>query len=320
MTITDTTEVPSIHALMPRVMASVGAIGKTQENKEQNFLFRGIDDALNAVHGALVEHGVHYAPEVLSSAYDEYETKRGTRMRSCTVRVRYRFYGPAGDHFDMVTDGESADSGDKSTGKAQSIALKFALLHGLCIPTKDMQVDDPDAHAHERASAHDAPPDESPCPTCEAVIPGARSSKEPMRAHMIEVHGWTRNEDGTAAPPPKAAEPATEQAPDAAESPATSTESPPQHPAGAETPPNAPTTTEQPAAAPQPADDDGLGSAIAVHEEALDTTQKRAYRAWLRGQQVPFGPDGGADLAGLSETVLGRIEQYLTQLRQPKAS
>ena len=53
-----------------------------------------------------------------------------------------------------------------------------------------------------RAAEHDAP-DEAPCPRCGEIVPGARSDKEPMRLHMIEMHGYVRNDDGTVAPHPE---------------------------------------------------------------------------------------------------------------------
>jgi hypothetical protein len=50
------------------------------------------------------------------------------------------------------------------------------------------------------------PRDEAACPKCGEVVAGALSDKEPMRAHMVDVHGWVRNDDGTAGPPPKTEE------------------------------------------------------------------------------------------------------------------
>ena len=44
-------------------------------------------------------------------------------------------------------------------------------------------------------------PDEAPCPSCGELVAGARLDKEPMRAHVVDVHGWERQDDGTVKPP-----------------------------------------------------------------------------------------------------------------------
>ena len=51
----------SIHA----VMEEVGAIGKQKRNAQQGFLYRGIDDVMNALNPALINHRLFIVPEVL---------------------------------------------------------------------------------------------------------------------------------------------------------------------------------------------------------------------------------------------------------------
>lgn len=144
------TDKPTIYDALSRVMAAVQAVRKDDRNNEQGYNFRGIDAVVNAVGPALREHGVLVTPELLEVGYRDVLTSRGKPSRECTVRVRYRFSGPAGDHLDVVVPGESMDFGDKGAAKAMSVAFRIALLQALAIPTDEPE-HDPDASSYERA-------------------------------------------------------------------------------------------------------------------------------------------------------------------------
>jgi hypothetical protein len=104
---------------------------------------------MNAVGPALRRHGVVVVPMLEDVNYRDVQTSTGKASRECTVKVRYRFHGPAGDFLDCVTPGESMDFGDKGAPKAMSVAYRIALLQALCLPTDD---NDPDASNYERAA------------------------------------------------------------------------------------------------------------------------------------------------------------------------
>lgn len=144
------TDKPTIYEALSRVMAAVQAVRKGDRNNEQGYNFRGIDAVVNAVGPALREHGVLVVPLVEDASWRDVLTVRDKKSRECTVRVRFRFYGPAGDHIDAVTPGESMDFGDKGAAKAMSVAFRIALLQALAIPTDEPE-HDPDAHSYERA-------------------------------------------------------------------------------------------------------------------------------------------------------------------------
>lgn len=131
------------------VMNDVRAVGKEGFNKHQQFQFRGIDGVMNAVGPALRNHGVVAVPMVEEAQYGTVQTNRGGTMSTVRVKMRVRWYGPAGDSFDSVTYGEAFDSGDKATAKAHSVAFRTAILQTLCLPTQES---DPDEHTYERAS------------------------------------------------------------------------------------------------------------------------------------------------------------------------
>lgn len=141
----------TIHQALAAVMADIGEVSKNDWNDHQKFKFRGIDALHNAVYGPLCKHGVFVAPEVIEAHYADVQTSQGKPSRQATLRVRYTFYGPAGDSVSVVSQGEAMDSGDKATPKAMAIAFKYALLQTFVIPTQDQ--DDPDHHAPERAAS-----------------------------------------------------------------------------------------------------------------------------------------------------------------------
>lgn len=141
--------VPTIIQLIATVMAEVTHVGKDGWNDQQKFKFRGIDAVINAFGPAARRAGIVPAPKVKETVYrDVLVGAKRTPMQQCTVKVRYRFWGPAGDHLDVKVPGEAMDSGDKGTAKAMSVAYRTALIQLLALPTDEP---DPDATSYERA-------------------------------------------------------------------------------------------------------------------------------------------------------------------------
>jgi hypothetical protein len=149
-------EVP-VHVAWSRVMGTVRYIGKDQKVTEgpARFNYRGVDDALNVFGPACRLHGVLVLPTKVDPTYRDTKTSTGKSTRECTVVVTYRIYGPKGDHIEVQAAGESLDSGDKGSAKAQAVALRTLLMHGGLVPTGDM---DPDSQNVERGEAVVRPP------------------------------------------------------------------------------------------------------------------------------------------------------------------
>lgn len=134
-------DMKQIYTLMSKVMASVGAIGKTGENKDQGYGFRSIDDVYNGAHGALVANGVFVVPEVLEERSESVTSRNGGHGFRVVLRVKHTFYAPDGSSVIAVTVGESVDYSDKATNQAMSAAYKYAICESLCIPTGDKDAD-----------------------------------------------------------------------------------------------------------------------------------------------------------------------------------
>ena len=128
----------SIHVLMGRVMADIKEVGKGGKHEKQGYAYRKVDDIVNAAGDAMRKHGVFPVPVLQSVAYEATEVgKNRTETRIAQVEVCYQFFGPNGDHVDVVVPAESMDSGDKSTPKAMSVAYRIALSQVFAIPTGD---------------------------------------------------------------------------------------------------------------------------------------------------------------------------------------
>ena len=149
-------QVPA-HVAWSRVMGTVRSIGKSNTFRGGNttYQFRGVDDAVNVFGPACRLHGVLVLPVKVEASYRDTKTTAGKNARECTVVVTYYIYGPKGDFLPAQAAGESLDSGDKGSAKAQSVALRTLLLHGGLVPTNDP---DPDSQNVERGEALVRPP------------------------------------------------------------------------------------------------------------------------------------------------------------------
>ncbi len=136
-----------IHSRMVEILREMDAIGKDQNNAQQGFKYRGIDQVYNAINPLLAKHGVFMTAEVLGKSREERTTKTGGILAFTCLRMRYHFHATDGTSVMTEAEGEGMDSGDKSSNKAMAVAHKYALLQAFCVPTKDL--DDPDKESHE---------------------------------------------------------------------------------------------------------------------------------------------------------------------------
>lgn len=131
-----------IHEAISAIMAEVGGIAKTRKNQQQGYAYRGIADVTLACQPIMAKHGVHITPHTVIESIAEYiDTKSGGKMMHMRQTIEYRFYHADGSWFPCVVTGEAMDSGDKTSNKVMSAALKYALTQTFCIPEEDPTVD-----------------------------------------------------------------------------------------------------------------------------------------------------------------------------------
>jgi len=141
---------PKIYDAISNVMSEIGAIGKNKKNTQgTGYMYRGIDDVMNALNPAMVKHKVFVVPEILEQIREERTSKAGAVLMYSICKIKYTFYTMDGSSVSATVIGEAMDSGDKGTNKSMAIAFKYACFQVFCIPTEEMK--DPDAETHELA-------------------------------------------------------------------------------------------------------------------------------------------------------------------------
>jgi hypothetical protein len=148
-----------IYRSMVGVMRDCKAIAKDNRNKEQNYLFRGIDDAYNELHAFLVKNGVFTTSSVLESETSTGTTRSGKTFYQARLLIKYTFWALDGTNVSSEIWGWGFDTSDKAANKAQAVAHKYALLQAFAIPTKDPK--DPEDHTIEGAAPNRGRPRES---------------------------------------------------------------------------------------------------------------------------------------------------------------
>lgn len=147
-----------------RIMADVQWIAKADRTTSgSTFNYRGIDRVIDAVAPAVRKHGVIVMPVKVTPEYAVINTKSGSAMNYCRVVAAFAIVGPRGDVLSAPNDagvmvpllgesiGEGFDSGDKSSMKAQSVALREFYIKALAIPVSRPAMDPEHGPQHEIA-------------------------------------------------------------------------------------------------------------------------------------------------------------------------
>ena len=130
----------NIYQAIHGVMNEVGAIGKDKKNQQHGFMYRGVDDVMNALQPAFVHNNIFVVPEVLEQTREERTTKSGGQLLYSILKVKFTFYADDGSFVSATVVGEGMDSADKSSNKAMSVAFKYACFQVFCIPTEEMVI------------------------------------------------------------------------------------------------------------------------------------------------------------------------------------
>ena len=186
-----------IHELLPKVADEIGAIAKNRKNQQQNYSFRGIDDVLNASHAALIRNGICVATRAFDVKREERQGKSGGLLIYTTLMLETTFYAKDGSNVVTTTVGEAMDSGDKSSNKAMSAALKYAFFQTFTIPLEEPETENDSPEPAPRkpqpkpaAKPDPAKPQKSPAVKSLDACLSACGCKTPEDADLV-VRFWT---------------------------------------------------------------------------------------------------------------------------------
>lgn len=140
-----------VYSAIAAVMSDLSkiGIGKEKKNAQQGFMYRGVDDVMNALAPIISKHGLVILPRVTKREIIERQSKSGGALFYVTLDMEFDFVAAedASKHVVGPIIGEAMDSGDKASNKAMSIAYKYACFQAFCIPTEGDN--DPDEQSHE---------------------------------------------------------------------------------------------------------------------------------------------------------------------------
>lgn len=174
----------NIYESIAAIMQEIPAIGKEKKNQQQGFMYRGIDDVMNALQPILSRYKVFVVPEVLDQTREERVTGQNKRLLYSLLKMRYTFFAEDGSSVAAVVIGEGMDSGDKASNKAMAVAMKYAFFQVFCIPTEEMV--DPDSETPEPSTPVAKPCE---CEICGKQIRDAKNgSGEVWAAKDIAVY------------------------------------------------------------------------------------------------------------------------------------
>lgn len=131
------------------------AVSYLKKDKRNNAIGRGYsyisEEAVKkAVTAALVENELAYGGCDFEVVGDwESETKAGAKTRGVTIRAHVTIVDPDGGQATFVGIGSGLDSGDKHHAKAQTQAIKYALLTAFGISTGDSDPEADESTDHE---------------------------------------------------------------------------------------------------------------------------------------------------------------------------
>jgi hypothetical protein len=104
---------------------------------------------MNVLSPLLAQNNLVIVPRYSERLQVERVSQKGGALFYTTVRGEFDFVAKDGTKVTAITYGEAMDSGDKSTNKAMSAALKYACFQTFCIPVDGS--DDADTQTHEVA-------------------------------------------------------------------------------------------------------------------------------------------------------------------------
>lgn len=183
---TETTP-PPVHVAWSNAMGELTAISKDGKAPAMfgGYAFRGVDAVMNACGPVFRRHGIMVIPKARESRHRDFTSKNGALTHEAIVHMDYTIIGPAGDSMVGGAFGEAADTSDKATAQAQSVAYRVFLLQSMTMPTGDP---DPDMGGTERGGSQQQRP-----PAQQATPPQAKPefTEAEAKAAFADLHGRT---------------------------------------------------------------------------------------------------------------------------------
>jgi hypothetical protein len=177
------TTIGMIYKKIGDILKEIEPVTKDKKNTQQNYNFRGIEQAVDMLSPILAKHGVFPTTENIESISSEaVQSKSGSAGYHYVNRYTFHFYAEDGSFVRTQADGEAIDYGDKSSNKAYSTAYREALWKLFVVP---FQADDTENHSHDLVA-----------PVVQ-YAPKAKPTKTPHESAYDAIMGVLTPEDAT---------------------------------------------------------------------------------------------------------------------------
>jgi len=134
----------TIFEAMTAIVRDLGPVAKSKRNTEQNYEFRWIDAAMDALNPLLAKYWVFPTIADIERQVFEPVVSRGWAKGFHLInKYTFAFYAKDWTHVTTKMEGEAIDYGDKAVTKAQSVAYREALYKTFCAPfTASIDIED----------------------------------------------------------------------------------------------------------------------------------------------------------------------------------
>jgi ERF superfamily len=139
-------------------MAEEGVAKGRTTSAQGRYPYRGVDDIVDAVAIHMASAGLNIYQRTIEHRIEEHKSSTGGVLFYCYVKCEFEF-AAVEDGSTRITQfiGESFDSGDKSTGKAETYAYRNCLSKTFVIPVNGSDADS-DKHESPPVAPRQPPP------------------------------------------------------------------------------------------------------------------------------------------------------------------
>ena len=212
----------TIFEAMTAIVKDLGPIAKDKRNTEQNYQFRGIDAAMDALNPLLAKYWVFPTiADIETRVFEPVVSRNGAKGFHLINKYTFEFFAKDGSSVTTKMEGEAIDYGDKAVTKAQSVAYREALYKTFCAPfTASVDIEDDSHDLKPENEKKDPPPPKPATPAAQRPAPAARPAQPPKKPEVqrlatpygikknrqvwedywiikMGVRGNEKNEDGT---------------------------------------------------------------------------------------------------------------------------
>lgn len=171
----------NLAAKMVKIMAACSKVEKAGVNDFHHYNYVKAEDVMAALNSACVDNQVACIPRFSIIGESEKTQRSGQVAKMVTVSVDvYLVDAETGAAMVAHALGTGEDAGDKSVAKAQTMAIKYALMSTCLISTGD------DPEADTKTDEENAPVKLATCPKCKAQ--GYKTGDAEFEGRAVEIY------------------------------------------------------------------------------------------------------------------------------------